>query len=74
MPAKDFKGYTVAEVIAALAKQPQDAIVVMSSDEEGNMISPMESLNPATTYTKGPYDNSNYIDDGTSIVVLYPSH
>lgn len=72
--AEDFKGYTVAEVIASLAEQPQDAIVVMSSDEEGNMLSPMHSLSKAAPYVKGKYDNSNYIDNGTKIVILWPSH
>ena len=71
---RKVRSFTVEQVIAELSKQPKDAVVVMSSDEEGNMYSPLQDFTEAAPFEITQYTNSNGIEAGTKVVILYPSH
>lgn len=71
---------TVRDLIAELQKQPQDAVVILSSDSEGNSFSPLatdfggEYYAPDSTYSgewvsKEDKDGYDILHD---CVVLFP--
>ena len=64
------KGATVRDVVEQLLKRPQDAVVVLSSDEEGNNFSNILDITEAHEFDD---DRGRGIKQGTTVVILYPS-
>jgi hypothetical protein len=69
----------VAELIAKLQGMPQDSIVVLQKDAEGNGYSPLSGVDPNSTYVAkedmvySPVDRAGgYGEGGVPCVVLYP--
>lgn len=70
---------TVAELIAALAKYPQDMTVVLSKDSEGNQYSQLaevtsEAWEPENTYSVIVYSEEDDTDGLVKGPVLWPTN
>lgn len=75
---------TVAELIAELQELPQDLIVIVQKDSEGNGYSPLAGSDhecvyvPDSTWSGEVYSNEDYADkgyaysDAVPCVVLFP--
>lgn len=71
---------TVAELIAQLSKHKPDALVIMASDEEGNIYSPLSRLTVGgyieDTTWEGDYKEGEDLerrkDDAVACVALWP--
>ena len=77
---------TVEELIAELERLPEDLLVVLSADEEGNYFRPLAGIDANSTYRDGEcslaaltpeleaqgYTDEDVDEDGTPCVVLWP--
>jgi hypothetical protein len=74
--------YTAEQLIEILARQPKNAVVVLSENAEGDMwYSPLDGLDAHMSKDRllsvngSTYDNEQIreIEDGTPVIALYPS-
>ena len=68
---------TVAEFIEELKVLPQDAVLILAQDEEGNGFSPLYDASagcyvPDTTYSGEFWEDSLDFEGGFSAVTLWP--
>jgi hypothetical protein len=67
--------HTVKQLIEALQKQPMDALVFQSIDEEGNHFKTFDGISPAEVYEEDE-DNVFFGNEppvGAKYIVLWPN-